>query len=116
MSSGRSQRRQLDPDDVDAVKEILAERALVDHAANERFVAAMMRTSTSIPTRPADALERALARTQQFHLHRQRHLADLVEKQRAAMCLLEAALALPHRAGKGAFLVAEEFAFEEVFG
>ena len=42
----------------------------------------------------ADALEHALLQhAQQLHLHRQAHVADLVEEQRAALGDLEAALA-----------------------
>ena len=41
---------------------------------------------------PADAIELARREhAQQSRLQRQRHVADLIEKQRAACCLLEAA-------------------------
>ena len=63
----------------------------------------------------ADALEHALLQhAQQLHLHRQAHVADLVEEQRAALGDLEAALAGGDRAGEGAFLVAEQLAFEQL--
>ena len=62
-------------------------------ASRSRFVAATMRTSTAHGLVAADALELALLQhAQQLDLHRQRDLADLVEEQRAAVGLLEAAL------------------------
>ena len=45
-----------------------------------------------------------------------RHVADLIEEKRAAVALLEPADALGDGAGEGAFLMAEEFAFEELLG
>ena len=46
---------------------------------------------------------------QQTCLYVQRHIADLVEEQRAAVCLLESPLAHGIGAGKGPFLVAKQF-------
>ena len=45
-----------------------------------------------------------------------RHLADLVEEERAAVGLLEEALLVAQRAGEGAALVAEQLALEQVLG
>ena len=65
----------------------------------------------------ADAVELAVAQhAQQPRLQVERHVADLVEEQRAAVGLLEAAAARRLRAGEGAALVAEQFAFEQVLG
>ncbi len=65
----------------------------------------------------ADALEHAfLQHAQQLHLHRRAHVADLVEEQRAALGDLETALAGGHRAGEGAFLMAEQLALEQLGG
>ena len=65
----------------------------------------------------ADALEAAfLQYPQQLDLHLQRHVADFVQEQRAAFGKLEAAHAGGQRAGEGAFLMAEQFAFQEVGG
>ena len=44
------------------------------------------------------------------------HVADFVEKQRAAVALLELADAPPVGAGEGASLVAEQLAFQQRFG
>ncbi len=75
-----------------------------------------MRTSTGIALAAADALDHALLQeAQQLGLQRQRHVADLVEKQRAAVGELELAGRLPHRAGEGALLVAEQLALEQRF-
>ena len=55
-----------------------------------RFVAAMMRTSTLLRLRRADAADLALLeRAQQLRLQIDRQLAELVEEQRAAVGLLE---------------------------
>ena len=77
----------------------------------------MMRTSALERFIAADAGELAiLQHAQDLPLQRQRHVADFVEEERAAVALLEAADALAGRAGEGAFLVAEEFALEQLLG
>ena len=54
-----------------------------------------MRTSIGIDSLPPTPLDAALLQdAQELHLHRQRHVADFVEKERALVGLLEAALAL----------------------
>ena len=53
---------------------------------------------------------------QELALHRQRHLADLVEEQRAAVRGLEEALAVFVGAGEGALAVAEELGLEQGLG
>ena len=81
------------------------------------LVAAITRTSTDLLGAPAEAAEAALLQhAQQLDLRRRRHLADLVEEQRAAVRQLEAALPPIGRAGEGALLVAEDFALEQRLG
>ena len=64
---------------------------------------------------PADAGELALLQhAQQAGLGVERHVADLVEEQRAAARLLELARHRPVGAGEGALLVAEELALDQV--
>ena len=64
-----------------------------------------------------DRTHRALLdRAQQLALHRQRQLADLVEKERAAAGGLEEALAVLAGAGEGALAVAEELRLEQRLG
>ena len=59
----------------------------------------------------ADAVELAVGQhAQQARLQVERHVADLVEEQRAAVGLLEAAAPRRLRAGEGAALVAEQLA------
>jgi hypothetical protein len=53
--------------------------------------------------------------TQQAGLQIGRHVADFVEKERAAFGLLEAPAALRLRAGKRAALVAEQLGFKQIF-
>ena len=55
-----------------------------------------------------------LQHAQQLGLQRQRHVADFVEEQRAAVGVLEAALAQPVGAGERAGLVAEQLVVEQV--
>ena len=55
-----------------------------------------------------------LQHTQQLDLHRQRHIADLVEEQRAAIGQLEAPGAAGNGTGKGTLLMAEQFTFQQL--
>ena len=74
----------------------------------------MMRTSERKGRVAADAVELAvLEHAQQLHLRGGRHVADLVEEQRAAVGLLEAAGALAIGAGEGAALVTEQLGLEQ---
>ena len=57
-----------------------------------------------------------LQRAQQLDLHGQWHVADLIEKQRAAVGLLEHALLGSCGASECAFLVTEQLGFEQAFG
>ena len=111
------ERRHLDGEHVEAIEQVAAEVAAHDgffevavrggddaHVALARDVA-------------ADALVDALLQdAQQLHLHRQAHVADLVEEQRAALGDLETALAGGDGAGERALLVAEQFGLEELGG
>ena len=110
-----AQRRQAQADDVEAMEQVFAERAGLDpllqvlvrggddaHVAAHRVVA-------------ADAIELAVGEhAQQARLQVERHVADLVEEERAAVGLLEAAAARGLRAGEGAALVAEQLGLEQV--
>ena len=106
-----AQRRQPQAHDVEAVQQVLAEEALA-HALLEILVRrrddAHVRRERRVA---ADAVVLAVGEhAQQAHLQVRRHVADLVEEQRAALGLLEAAAAHRLRAGEGAALVAEELA------
>ena len=63
---------------------------------------------------PADPVELALGQhAQQARLQRRRHVADLIEKQRAAICLFEPSHPPGIGTGERAFLVPEQFRFEQ---
>ena len=82
------------------------------------MVAAMTRTSTVISTGAADAPERRAPASTRRSLacSGERHLADLVEEERAAVGQLERALRVARRAGERAALVAEQLALEQRLG
>jgi hypothetical protein len=85
-----AQRRQRQVDDVDAVVQVLAELAGRDHAARSRLVAAMMRTSTLRVSVSPTRLNVPSCRTRSsLDLQRRRHVADLVEEERAGVGDLE---------------------------
>src|SRR5690606_3214957 len=65
---------------------------------------------TAEPARPA-----VLEDAQQLRLERSRHLADLVEEQRAAVCELEAAGTGAERSRECALLVTEDLALDQAF-
>ena len=122
MSTGRSsmrvaERRHLDGEYVEAVEQVAAEGA-----AHDGFFEVAMRGGDDAHIAvarhvAADALVHALLQdAQQLHLHRQAHVADLVEEQRAALGDFESALAGGDGAGEGALLVAEQFALEQLGG
>jgi hypothetical protein len=76
-----------------------------------RLVAAMTRTSTWMVLLPAQPLEGlVLEHPQQLGLQPEGKLAELVQEERSAVRLLEAAVAGFIGAGEGAPLVAEQFA------
>ena len=72
-------------DHVQAVEQILAEAALGHRRRESRLVAATTRTSTAIGCAAADAPHLALLQhAQELRPASRRHVADLVEEQRAA--------------------------------
>jgi hypothetical protein len=110
-----AQRRQAQADHVQPVEQVLAEAAGA-HALLEVLVRRRDHAHVALQGLVAtDAVELAVRQhAQQPRLQVEGHVADLVEKQRAAVGLLEAAAAHGLRAGEGAALVAEEFALEQV--
>ena len=80
-------------------------------------MAATTRTSTGIGRAAADRRHLALLQhAQQLRLHAARHLADLVEEQRAAVRGRQAARARPVGAGEGAAHVPEQLGLGERLG
>ena len=116
-SRALAQRRQHNRKHENAVVEILAKSSLPDllfqiamrrdddaHVHGKRLVA-------------ADALDFAFFQhAQQFRLHRERHVANFVEEQRAVMGLLEFSDVARGRAGERAFFVAEQLRFHQLGG
>src|SRR6185369_13491715 len=111
-----AQRRQPERKYVEPVVEILAQLALLDRGGridigrgNHAHVDGLLHPSS-------EAAEAAfLEHAQQLDLRGRRHLADLVEEQRAAIREFEAALAPIGRTGERALLVAEDFALQQRF-
>ena len=56
-----------------------------------------------------------LQNPQQFDLHGERQIADLVQEQRAAVCCLKPAFSAPGGAGERPGFMAKEFAFGQLF-
>ena len=76
----------------------------------------MIRTLTGtvrVPPEPLDGP--VLQHPQQLDLHRQRHVVDVVEEDRAAVGELEAAGPILDRAGERAALVAEQLRLDQRF-
>ena len=111
------QRRSLERNDGEAEEEVLTEAACGDlgfevlvrrgeqpHVDVDRLLA-------------ADRFEALLLDdAQHLGLRHQRHVGDLVEKERAGVGLLEAAATVRRCSGEGAAHVAEELAFDELLG
>ena len=57
-----------------------------------------------------------LQNTEKFHLHRGRHLTDLVQKDRAAICRFEQAFTIRGGAGKRTLHITKQLRFEQRFG
>jgi hypothetical protein len=116
MSSRRSREaRQAYADHVQAMKQIFAKQPLPD-ALFEVLVRCGDDAHLGLERRvAADAVVVAIGQhAQQPRLQLGRHVADLVEKQGAALGLLEATLTLHRGTGECAALVTEEFGFEQV--
>ena len=106
---------QLDADDVQAVEQVLAKAPLA-HQHLQVLVRggndAHIGTDGGVP---AHAVKAALGQhAQQARLRLEWHVANLIEKQRAALGLLKAALALGGGPGEGTALVAEQFGLDQV--
>ncbi len=117
VAPSQAERRHLDLDDVEAVIEVLPEASGRDVG---REVAVRRRDEAHVYLNglvSADPLERPfLEDAQKLHLGSDRNLADLVEKQRPAVRLLEAPDAALVCAGEGAPLVPEELTLEKRLG
>ena len=110
MSSARSRkRRKPDRHDVEAEEQVFPEQALLDEPAQ---LLVRRRDDPHIGLDRHAAADRGvfalLQHAQQARLRLHRHVADLVEEERAAFRLLEAADRTGERAREGALLMAEK--------
>ena len=112
-----TQRRQAQADHVQAVEQVLAEHAVLD-AGFQVLVRRGNHAHIRLHGRmAAHTVEMPVGQhTQQSRLQIERHVADFIEEQRAALGLLEATTALRLRAGERTALVAEQFAFQQILG
>ncbi len=82
-----------------------------------RCVATTTRASTGIGlSPPTRSISPFFQHAQQLGLHGERHVADFVQKKRAAGGLLEFSDVPRGRAGEGTFFVAEQFRFDQLGG
>ena len=112
-----AQRRHVHPDLVQPIIQILAEAAGADEVVDILIGGADDAHIDLDRAVAADALDHLVVQeSQQLHLHRQRHVADLVEKQRPTVGAFDLADRLLDSAGEGAFLVTEQLAFQQGLG
>ena len=112
-----AQRRDVDGDDVEAIVEVLAEGAFLEGGAEIAIRRGDEADIDFESFRAAEALEFAfLENPKKFDLNRGRDVADFVEEKRALVGELEFSGLRGRGAGEGALFVAEQFAFEKIFG
>ena len=108
-------RRQAQRHDVEAEKQILAEQSLLNELAQ---ILVGRRDDSHVGLDRRAAADRGvlalLQDTQKPGLRLHRHVADLVEKERAAFGLFEAAGTARIGAGEGTLLVAEQLRLDKV--
>ncbi|KAF1053168.1 MAG: hypothetical protein GAK43_01545 [Stenotrophomonas maltophilia] len=110
-----TQWRHLDGEYVKAVVQVFAERTHLDHAFEVLVGRGDDAHVDVLGLVAADPLEGALLQhAQQLDLQRQRHVADLVEEQGAAVGQLETPGAAGNGASEGTLLVAEQLAFQQL--
>src|SRR5262245_27617690 len=100
---------------MDAVIKVLAKLAALDHRFQVTVGSGHQAHIDRHGCRSADAFDLPLLnRAQKPSLHVERQIANLVEKQRAAVGQLETAQVLPVSTRKRTLLVAEQLRVEEV--
>ena len=104
--------------DAEPVVQVLRETGLrLAGACRSILLAAMARKSTAmLRFDPSRSTCRSCSTRSSLPWVAERHAVDLVEKQRAALRMLDLAGPALRRAGEGAALVAEEFAFRHGVG
>ena len=108
-----SQRRQHQRENIDAVKQILSKLTVFDECGQIPMRGHQHAHIDAHRLFAAYALDFAFFKhAQEFGLHVQRHVANLVKKKRPVLCLLEFAHVPSRRAGERAFLMPEQFGFD----
>ena len=111
-----AQRRDMKRDDADAVVEVLAELPRLDHALE---VAISGGDQTHVHRHidgPAQRTQFALLQDpQQFGLHQQARISDLVKKEGAAVRRFDDALLVGVCPGEGSLEIPEQLALEQCF-
>ena len=110
-----AERRDAHLDDVEPVIEVFAKLTRPDPGLEisiRRGDDADVRVDDPVPADPGGFA--VLEDVEELGLQRERHLADLVEHQRAPMCDFELAGLVPVGARERAFLMAEQLALEEL--
>src|SRR5215472_5151986 len=111
------QGRNLDRENVEPVKEILTKLLLPNHGSE---IAMRRRNQPHVyldRLRASEALELLLLDCpQQFRLEFQADIANLIQKERAAIGQFESAFSLNQSSSERPLLMAEQFAFEESRG
>ena len=112
-----AQGRQAQIDHVQAVEQVFAEGPVLDRLGQVAVGGGQDADVHADGLGAADPVDLALLNgPQQLGLQAGVHLRDFVQQQGAAIGLLELADAAGQRAGEGALLVTEQFAFQQVLG
>src|SRR5437762_7636689 len=99
---------------IQPVKQVVAKFPLLNHLSEFAIGGCDQACIGSQGARASQPFELPfLEHAQQLGLKLERDVADLIQKYRSAISQLKAADALSNSAGKSAFLVAEELAFEQ---
>ena len=110
-----AQGRHVNGEDVDAVVEVVAEATVLNHRAQVAVGGGDDAHVNPDGARAADAANLSLLKcAQEFRLHRNIQLANLVEEERALVGYLEESFLFGVRARERALLVAEEFGLKQV--
>ena len=111
-----AERRHAHGHDVEPIEQIVAELPLA-HGAREVAVGRGDQADVDLVRLAAEAFDLpVLQHAQELDLHVRRNLADLVEKERAAVGQREAPLVTRDRAGERAAFVAEQLRLEDRLG
>jgi hypothetical protein len=104
-------------EDVQPVIQVCSESILVDHRLEIAIGCGHEPNVRSDGAIAANSLEfLVLNCAEQFRLEFERHLADLIEKERALVGQFESPSSLRRGSGKRALLMAEQLAFEQAGG